>query len=713
MKNSLFLLSVLTLLVSITASAKIALAANQLPERLFAGQDVAEVTQQTSRLALVIGNARYPHQPLRNPLNDARAVSSLLTGIGFEVITLENASRREVERSLAELNARAGDSGISLVYFAGHAITLEGSVTLLPIDTKTGSTEALRRSGIDLDGLIRKMAAQQPDRAKLFVIDACLDNPLRLGGAAAHPHTAMTSPLALPRQTLLALATSSEAVAFDGESGLGLYTDSLVRELSLPGRDVEQILERVRKAVSWKTRSRQIPRTLSTLDSPLQLGPATLAREESPRPADLSRIPERKLVSMLTRGILPKDGEAQYELEFWQSIKDSKDAADYEAYLEAYPNGRFAPLARSRAKRYKKTTAQEKPAKVKEPAYKITEMDDNYRVLRTANIREKPSSSSKRLGELRKGSTVRVTGRTSSNWYRIRTTTGVSGFVFGELLGKPAPKISQPKRQPAPPSPVAAPSVKPKEIPKPPPPATKVKTETFRDCPSCPEMVGLPAASFVMGDNSGDRSERPAHRVTIKSPFAIGKYEVTTKEWNDCVRAGACSYRPDNAGPSESSPIRDISWSDAQEYVRWLSKITGQEYRLPTEAEWEYAARAGTQTRFWWGDRVGVGNADCKDCGGKWNRAAPADVDSYSANAFGLHSTSGGVWEWVADCWHKSYKGAPNDGRSWNEVDCRENVIRGGAWRNDASYVHSASRFKYDASVRYLLNGFRVAKTLK
>ena len=234
----------------------------------------------------------------------------------------------------------------------------------------------------------------------------------------------------------------------------------------------------------------------------------------------------------------------------------------------------------------------------------------------------------------------------------------------------------------------------------------------IRDCPSCPEMLVLQPATFTMGNNSGDRSERPAHRVSIKRPFAIGKHEVTTKQWKDCVKAGACSYNPDYTNASDNSPVRDISWSDAQEYVRWLSKITKQEYRLPTEAEWEYAARAGTSTRFWWGDSVGVGKADCKDCRGKWSREAPVDVDYYPPNPFGLHGTSGGVWEWVSDCWHKSYKGAPKDGSSWKKADCRENVIRGGAWRNDASYIHSTSRFKYDANVRYLLNGFRVAKTL-
>ena len=141
-----------------------------------------------------------------------------------------------------------------------------------------------------------------------------------------------------------------------------------------------------------------------------------------------------------------------------------------------------------------------------------------------------------------------------------------------------------------------------------------------------------------------------------------------------------------------------------------MSSITGKKYRLPTEAEWEYAARAGTTGKYWWGDKGNAGKADCKDCGGTWDRKSPADIDAFPANPFGLHGMNGGVWEWVNDCWNNSHQGAPSNGRSRDAEDCRVRVIRGGSWRNDTSYVTSTSRFKYDADVRYLLNGFRVAR---
>jgi formylglycine-generating enzyme required for sulfatase activity len=408
-------------------------------------------------------------------------------------------------------------------------------------------------------------------------------------------------------------------------------------------------------------------------------------------------------------GILPQDGDAQYELEFWQSIQDSTDAEDYEAYLEAYPNGKFAPLARSRAARYRKAQPVTPQA-----AAAVTDMDIYYNVVTDANFRREPTSQSEKLGILQRGSRVHVTGRVvGKSWYRIQTDDNLTAYVFAELLREP-PILQTP---PAPvQTPVQTPVQAPVQAPAPAPAAAGVSAaagrfETVRDCSDCPEMIVLPPGSFLMGDTNGDRSEKPAHKVTIKSAFAIGKYEVTTAEWNECVKAGGCSHKLKD-DPAARSPVRDVSWADAQEYTHWLSKITGKHYRLPTEAEWEYAARAGTQTRYWWGQHADAEKANCKACGGTWDHDKPVEVDHFPPNPFGLYATSGSVWEWVADCWHHNYEGAPTDGSSWDSPDCREYVIRGGSWRNDSTYVHSASRFTYDANVRYLLNGFRVAKSL-
>jgi formylglycine-generating enzyme required for sulfatase activity len=423
------------------------------------------------------------------------------------------------------------------------------------------------------------------------------------------------------------------------------------------------------------------------------------------------------LLGVATAGLLPKSGEAQYELEFWESIKNSTHAEDYEAYLKAYPNGRFAPLAKARAARYAKSGS----GAVAPPTPPIEEMDLQYEVVSRANLRKAPSSRADLIGDLNGGDRVHVTGRTQDrNWYRVELANGTTGYVYAQLLREPvtAAPITKPeppavKPAPAPP-PVARPEppvIKPGPAAAPTPVAAQ-PTGSISDCDSCPEMLVLQPGSFVMGDANGDRSEKPAHRVTIRKAFAIGKYEVTLGQWNACTQAGACKAIPEATSWSDQSPARDLSWTDAQQYVRWLSKQTGQKYRLPTEAEWEYAARAGTSTRYWWGEKMQPGKANCKGCGGDWNNDAPVNVDVFPPNPYGIYGMNGGVWEWVEDCWQKDYDGAPTDGSAWTSSDCRENVIRGGSWRNDSTYAHSASRFTYDTTVRYILNGFRVARTL-
>ncbi len=417
------------------------------------------------------------------------------------------------------------------------------------------------------------------------------------------------------------------------------------------------------------------------------------------------------VVGMATAGILPKSGEAQYELEFWESIKNSTHAEDYEAYLDVYPDGRFAALARARVARYAEpappAVQSSHPAVQERPT--IDAMDVLFEAVTSSNVRMEPSSRAELAGTLDRGERVRVTGRTrDKSWYRIELADGTTGFVYHELIREPvAAPTSVPVVKPEPPAEASRPPPAPAPIP-----IVVHQTDSVSDCDNCPEMVVLQPGSFGMGDNHGDRSERPAHRVTITKPYAIGKYEITQGQWNACVQAEACKAIANHVSTSDKSPATDISWTDAQHYVRWLSGVTGQKYRLPTEAEWEYATRAGTGSRYWWGEKMEPGKADCKGCGGDWSEAAPANVDAFPSNPFGIYGMNGGVWEWVEDCWHKSYDGAPSDGSAWTAYDCRENVIRGGSWRNDSTYAHSASRFTYDTTVRYLLNGFRVAKTL-
>src|SRR5262249_44398126 len=198
--------------------------------------------------------------------------------------------------------------------------------------------------------------------------------------------------------------------------------------------------------------------------------------------------------------------------------------------------------------------------------------------------------------------------------------------------------------------------------------------QTFQDCADCPVVVRIPAGSFAMGQAKGDASAAPQHTVTVRS-FAIGQYPVVVGEWKACVAGGGCNFTPRMANADDRTPVHNISWDDAQQYILWLSRSTGENYRLPTEAEWEYAARAHTSTRYWWGDNVGTMLANCSDCGGSQNARTPLPVGSFKPNPFGLHDMHGGVAQWVADCWFPNYQGAPADARAREQKNCQKRVL--------------------------------------
>ncbi len=233
--------------------------------------------------------------------------------------------------------------------------------------------------------------------------------------------------------------------------------------------------------------------------------------------------------------------------------------------------------------------------------------------------------------------------------------------------------------------------------------------EVVRDCPDCLDLVIVPAGEFDMG-STAKPLEQPVHPVRIQRSFAIGRREVTFAEWDKCVAGGGCKYTPPDQGWGRGDrPVTNVSWDDAKEFTAWLSKTTGKPYRLPTEAEWEYAARGGSTTPYWWGNDVGTGNAQCMECGGR-DVGKTAPVGSFRPNGFELYDMGGNAAEWVEDCWNLSYRGAPTDWSAWTSGDCSHRVLRGGSFADNASAVRPSARFRYDEDVRYYANGFRIAR---
>ena len=253
--------------------------------------------------------------------------------------------------------------------------------------------------------------------------------------------------------------------------------------------------------------------------------------------------------------------------------------------------------------------------------------------------------------------------------------------------------------------------------------------DALRDCANCPEMVVVPAGEFMMGSPSSERGrnpdEGPQRKVVFAQPFAVGRHEVTFAQWDACVAEAGCTHKADDQNWGRGRrPVINVSWNDAKQFVAWLTKKTGKPYRLLTEAEWEYAARAttkgtATQPPFSTGQTINVGQANYDGnfiygVGAKPGiyRQKTQDVGSFRPNAFGVYDMHGNVWEWVEDCYKDTYAGAPTDGSAVTSRDCTLNIMRGGAWNYYPQLLRSAYRYASAPSVRQENAGFRVARSM-
>ena len=333
--------------------------------------------------------------------------------------------------------------------------------------------------------------------------------------------------------------------------------------------------------------------------------------------------------------------------------------------------------------------------------------------LRIPNVTAEEVFSRVRIG------VSRATNNEQTPW--VSSSLG-EDFYFGSRSASTAFSPNPPPAPAPSPPPARAPAPAPPTAANPPPSAATppARTESlrsdvksgdvFRDCSTCPEMVVVPAGSFDMGSSTD--YEDPLHRVTIAKSFAVGRYEVTFDEWDRCAEEKGCTAQSeDRAWGRGARPVINVSWMDANAFAAWLSKKTGHTYRLPTEAEWEYAARGGSNSPFWWGRDVGSRQANCRECATGGGQQT-ANVGSYPPNPFGVYDTAGNAAEWVEDCWNDNYRGAPTNGSAWTSGQCQLRVLRGGSYDSPAKAVRSTARFRYDSNVRYSNNGFRLIREL-
>lgn len=541
--------------------------------------DIASVSGK-KRVALVIGNAAYPGAgALRNPANDARDFAAKLKKLGFDVTVRTDMRYRDMLRSLTDFGDKVHTGNEVLFFYAGHGMQVRGRNYLIPIDAEIRGESSVSSEAVDVDQLLDKLS---PARLSIVILDACRNNPFerrfRGGGQGLAQINA-------PNGTLIAYATAPGKVAADGEGRNGLYTGELLAAMDVPGIKIEDVFKRVRGNVVRKSGDAQTPWESSSLTGDFYF-----------------RQGDGGVMSTSTHATAPIDTGVM-ELAFWESIKNSTDMEDFQAYLDKYPNGQFISLAERRVKK-KLEKETETPA--------------------------------------------------------ITAPVGASGTII-------------------------------------------------KDCADCPEMVAIPAGSFEMG-GAGD-NEKPIHRVVLKG-FALGRTEVTQGQWKAVMGSNPSDFK--DCG--DDCPVEKVNWGEAQEFVRKLSMKTGKIYRLPSEAEWEYACRAGGAQTYCGGETTDSVAWTGNSAGISWFTSSSGNkthaVARKQANAWGLYDMSGNVWEWTEDCWNVSYSGAPGDGSAWISGNCGQRVVRGGSWLNAPLSAGSAIRSRMDTTDGNYIIGFRLARML-
>ena len=685
------------------------------------------------RVALVIGNGSYAHAPsLANPLNDAADIGGALERLGFKVTRIVNADQVTLRRGLQQFALAASASEMAAVFYAGHGIEVDRRNFLVPVDARLLSDADVEFETVPLDLLMR--AVERTRGLRLIILDACRDNPF----AAAMQRSAATRSIGrgLARvepsgETLVAYAAKEGTVAADGEGRNSPYTAALLAHLEEPGLRVDLMFRKVRDAVLASTGGRQEPFIYSSLsgkDTYLAALPKPAQASTAPDPADAAADATPPSDGLTSEHLATKRLEAEQELLFWESVKDGQYPDELRAYLDRYPEGAYAVLARSRLDRMAVAPDDAETAPSSTSAVATAARDDPSTPQPSVPA---PEAVEAALG-LERAERRQIQLGLASLGYDPGPVDGLFGLGTRGAIGRwqssrgseasghldaEAAKLLLAAGKEAARKQAAAEAARERAAMRP--------GKVFRDCPECPELVVVPAGSFTMGSPSSEEdrysNEGPQHRVTIAAAFAVGKYEVTFAEWDACVAAGGCNgHRPGDRGWGRGRrPVIDVSWEDAKAYVGWLSRQTGERYRLLSEAEWEYAARAGTTGPFHFGSTISTDQANYNGYftygrGRKGVfRKKTVPVGSFPANGFGLHDVHGNVWEWVEDCWHGSYTGAPTDGSAWvTGGDCHRRVLRGGSWDFIPRFLRSANRLWYSAAFRFKYLGFRVSRTL-
>jgi len=736
------------------------------------------------RIALVIGNSGYEKvASLPNPTNDASAMSAMLKGAGFDVVDLKlDLKANEMRRALRSFADNARDADVAIVYFAGHGIEIEGVNYLIPVDAVLERDIDAFDEAIPLDRILTVI--EPVKKLRLVILDACRDSPFRKtkrnnrasrGVGRGLVRVEPDSP-----NTMIAYAAKAGSIAIDGDSKNSPFTAALVKYLPRPGLDLRRAFGFVRDDVLKATGNRQEPFVYGSLGGEdVALVPAVVAAPpaaSTPDPqaarhdyelalqinvpsgwdafigkypsgfyTDLAKAQRDKLVTAQAAAIeearraaekkaLDESAAAEAErakaaaqakaaqdariaADKAKAAEDAKAAREREGFekQKAIEEAKAAELARAQAAQEARIAADKARAAEEAKAAREREAFERQRALEEAKAAElaraQALEQAKAAEQVKAAETIRLAALATAD-------PRIGGAVESD---EPRFKTTNP----------------------------------FKDCEDCPEMVTVAQGEVLMGSNRNDidsgiaaANEGPQHKAIIRQPLAIGRFEVTRDQYAAFVKrsgykGGERCVTFENNVPQERAnrtflnpgfaqdgthPAVCVSWTDAKAYVEWLSQTTGKPYRLLSEAEFEYAARAGGTSRFGVtsdpdeickfangadesAKAAGLpGDSPYMNCKDGYPFTAP--VGSFPANAFGLHDLIGNVWEWTEDCFYNDYASAKPDGAARTEAACPVRTVRGGDWFSNEAALRPAARAKANADARHDDIGFRVARTL-
>jgi formylglycine-generating enzyme required for sulfatase activity len=706
----------------------------------------SNATSAEHRVALVIGNAAYGQGSLANPVNDARAMASRLRTLGFDVILRENLKTRDIGGVYREFRSKIAPGNVALVFYAGHGIQFKGQNYFPAVDSVINSEEDVPLQSLNLSSLLDNMEEAKAGVSLVF-LDACRNNPY--SRSFRSPSNGLAK-VEAASGTLIHYATKPGSVAADGDGKNGTYTEALLAQMSEPGVPVELMLKRVANRVVTKTKGKQEPWVEGSLRGDFYFfGPTTVqvqggatddsesqtwaaaqqANSNSAYQAYLDAFPQGRYVvaakiameslrqpgaqpSKLSKPTPGKPEDA--ETAFWNEVKSSGAREYLDAYVKQYPKGKYLALARIELKKIDDQQQQERNRQAaqrqqeEQTAWdnaKTTDTEPGYAAYTDSyprgryvtlaqaaqqRLRREAVERDRQEAEQRQREQAYTSLRAEEQSWRKAQMATDSATVQAYLDSYPAGRFLAQARAHLLAVKKAEADLKPGKV--------------FNDCDVCPEMVVLPSGNFIMGGNDNS-DERPPHTVSIRS-FAIGRTEVTQGEW----RAMMGSNPSTSFSCGNTCPVESVSWDDAQLFVQKLNASTGKIYRLPSEAEWEFAARAGSTGEWSFGNDESLLGQHAWYTDNSGSKTHP--VAGKQPNAFGLFDVHGNVGEWTQDCWNLNYFGAPSDGSAWTSGNCGQRVIRGGSLVSGARSARVADRERRDTSYRYLFYGFRIARTL-